>query len=105
MTETSSPTRPSRGVIPLIGAVVAAIVVPVSFVFGIGAALDGSGSGAGFFQVLFILGFALALAAIVMSIVALVRGAAKPLPILAIVVALLPFAGLLVVYLANLNAS
>ena len=102
MTETSSP---ARGVIPLVGAIVATVIVPFSFVSGIGAALDGSGSGSTFFQALFIAGLALALSAIVISIVSLVRGAPKLLPILAIVVALLPFVGLLVVILANVNAS
>lgn len=94
----------SRGVIPLLAAIIAAIVVPLSFLFGIGAALDGSGSGSALFQVLFIVGLLLALAAIVISIVRLAKGAAKLLPVLTIVVALLPLAGLAVVYLANVAA-
>ena len=94
----------SRGVIALVGAIVAAILVPLSFVFGIGAALDGSGSGSALFQVLFIVGLALALASIVISIVRLARRSPKALPILTIVIALLPFIGLAVVYLANVAA-
>ena len=106
MTETTTASAaPVRGVPALIGAIVSAIAVPVSFVFGIGAALDGSGSGAAAFQVIFIVGLALALAAIVISIVHLVRGARKLLPILTIVIALLPFVGVLIAYLANLTAS
>jgi hypothetical protein len=46
-----------------------------------------------------------AAAAIVVSIVHLVRGARKALPIVTILVALLPFAAVLVVFLVNLNAS
>jgi hypothetical protein len=102
---TTPAARPARGVIALIGAIVAAVLVPVSFVYGIGAALDGSGTGSAIFQVLFILGLALAFAAIVISVVNLVRGAPKVLPVLTIVVALLPFAGVLIVFLVNLNAS
>lgn len=94
----------SRGVIPLIVAIVAAVLVPVSFLFGISAALAGDGSGAWLFQVLFFVGLALALAAVIIAIVRLLRGAAKPLPIVTIVVGLLPFAGVLVLYLANLAA-
>ena len=104
---TGSPTasRPVFGVPALVAAIASAIAVPVSFVFGIRAALDGSGSGSAVFQVVFILGLVMAAAAIVVSIVHLVRGARKALPIVTIVVALLPFAGVLVVFLVNLNAS
>lgn len=105
MTQSPASSRPTRGVIALIGALVAVILIPLSFVYGISAALDGSGSGSAVFQVLFVVGFALALAAIVISVVHLVRGAPKLLPILTIVIGLLPFAGLLIVYLANVNAS
>ena len=96
--------KTSRGVIPLIAAIVSAVLVPVSFVFGISAALDGSGSGSALFQVLFIVGLLLGLAAIVISIVRLVRGASRGLPIATIVIALLPFAGVAVLYFANLAA-
>lgn len=102
---TPASTAPLRGVPALIGAIVSAILVPVSFVYGIGAALNGSGTGAGVFEVLFFVGLALGLAAIVISIVHLVRGARKLLPILTILIALLPFAGVLIVYLANLTAG
>ena len=96
--------KTSRGVIPLISAIISVVLVPVSFVFGISAALDGSGSGSTLFQVLFIVGLLLGLAAIVVSIVRLVRGAARALPIATIVIALLPFAGVAVLYFANLAA-
>lgn len=104
MTTPSAPAKPAYGVVPLVVAIVAAVLVPVSFVFGIGAALSGSGSGAGAFQVLFVVGLVLGLAALITAIVRLVRGASKPLPIATIIVALLPFLGVLVLYLANLNA-
>ena len=45
MTGSPTPSRPVRGVPALIAAIASAIAVPVSFVFGIRAALDGSGSG------------------------------------------------------------
>ena len=102
---TPASTAPVRGVPALIGAIISAIAVPVSFIFGISAALNGSGSGSVLFQVLFIVGLALGLAAIVISIVHLVRGARKALPIVTILIALLPFVGVLIVYLANLTAS
>jgi len=105
MTGSPTPSHPVRGVAPLIAAIASAIVVPLSFVFGIRAALDGSGSGSAVFQVVFILGLVMAVAAIVVSIVHLVRGAGKALPIVTISVALLPFAGVLVVFLVNWNAS
>ena len=94
----------SRGVIPLLAAIVAAVLVPVSFVLGVSAALDGSGSGSALFQVLFVVGLLLGLAAIVIAVVRLVRGAPKPLAIAPIVIALLPFLGVLALYLANLTA-
>ena len=94
----------SRGVIPLLAAIVAAVLVPVSFVLGVSAALDGSGSGSALFQVLFVVGLLLGLAAIVIAAVRLVRGAPKPLAIATIVIALLPFLGVLALYLANLTA-
>ncbi|MBX3098821.1 MAG: hypothetical protein KF761_04510 [Salinibacterium sp.] len=94
----------SRGVIPLLAAVIAAVVVPASFVYGVSAALSGDGSGAILYQVLFVGGLALALASIIVAIVRLAKGAKKALPIATIVVALVPFAGVLALYLANLTA-
>lgn len=104
MTTPTATARPARGVLPLIAAIVAAVLVPVSFVFGIGAAFSGSGSGAGAFTALFFGGLLLALVAIIIAIVRLARGAAKALAIATIIIALLPFAGVLALYLANLTA-
>ncbi|CAN5160447.1 hypothetical protein BH11ACT5_BH11ACT5_11340 [soil metagenome] len=104
MTTPSATAQPARGVLPLIAAIVAALLVPVSFVLGVSAALTGSGSGSTLFQVLFAVGLLLGLAAIIIAIVRLVRGASKGLPIATIIVALLPFVGVLALYLANLSA-
>jgi hypothetical protein len=104
MTTPTATARPARGIILLVAAIVAAVLVPASFVFGIGAAFSGSGAGAGAFTVLFFAGLLLALVALIVAIVRLVRGAAKALAIATIIVALLPFAGVLTLYLANLTA-
>lgn len=101
---TPGATAPARGVIPLIAAIVAAVLTPVSFVLGVSAALTGSGSGSTLFEVLFVVGLLLGLAAIVVAIVRLARGASKPLPIATIIIGLLPLAGVVALYLANLTA-
>jgi hypothetical protein len=85
-----------RGVLALLAAIVGAAVMAFSFVYGISAALDGSGSGAGPYPVLFLIGAALVIAALVVSVVRLVRGAPKALPVATIVVALLPTAGVII---------
>ena len=89
-----------RGVLALLAAIVGAAVMAFSFVYGISAALDGSGSGAGPYPVLFLIGAALVIAALVISVVRLVRGAPKALPVATIVVALLPTAGVIIAAVA-----
>jgi hypothetical protein len=91
----------SRGYIPLALAVVGAILVPVGFFTGIDAALNGAGNGAHTIEAVFFVGVAFALIALVGSIVALVRGGAKVLPILALVVSLLPGAFILILFIAT----
>lgn len=104
MTTPTPTARPARGVIPLIVAIVGVALVPVSFVLGLDAAFSGNGTGASIFTVLFFTGLAMALVALVVAIVLLVRGAGKVLPIATIIVALLPFAGVLALYLVNVTA-
>ena len=104
MTTPTATAQPARGVIPLVAAIIAALLVPVSFILGVSAALTGSGSGSVLFQVLFVVGLVLGLAAIVIAIVSLAKGAPMSLTIATIIVALLPFAGVLALYLANLAA-
>lgn len=104
MTTPTATSRPARGVIPLIVAIVGVVLVPVSFVLGLDAAFSGNSAVASIFTVLFFAGLVLAVVALVLAIVLLVRGAGRVLPIATIVVALLPFAGVLALYLVNVTA-
>jgi len=79
-----------RDLIPLIAAIVGGAVMAIAFVFAIPAALDGGGSGSLAYQVLFLVGAALVLAAMVMSIVQLVRGRARALAVVTLLVTLAP---------------
>ena len=79
-----------RDLVPLITAILGGAVMAFSFVFGIPAALDGGGSGSIVFQVLFLVGGALVLAAMVMAIVQLVRGRARALAVVTLLVTLAP---------------
>lgn len=62
-----------RGVVPLLIAIVADIVLWVSFTNGISAALDGSGSGAGAWPVVFLIALVFLLLAGAMAITRLFR--------------------------------
>ncbi len=86
----------SRGVIPLVAAIVGASLMAWGFVSGISAALEASGNGAGLWVGVFLLGAALALAALIIAIVRLVKGGSKPLAWATIVIALLPIVGVVV---------
>jgi hypothetical protein len=86
----------TRGVIPLVAAIIGASLMAWGFISGISAALDGSGNGAGAWVGVFFLGAALVLAALIISIVRLVKGGSKPLAWVTIVVALLPIVGVVV---------
>jgi hypothetical protein len=83
--------RPRQRVWVALGAaVVGTVLAIVGFYSGIIAALDGSGSGAGLALVLFFVGLALDLAAIIIAIVTLVRGGRRTLALIAIGVAIIP---------------
>ena len=97
-----SPTRVPAG-IALLLAVLGTAAMYAGFVLGVPAALDGSGSGAGGFIVLFLAGAALVLAALVISIVCLVRGLARGIAILALVVALVPVVGVVILRIAAVS--
>lgn len=86
-----------RGVIPLIAAILGGAVMAFSFVFGIPAALDGGGSGSLVYQVLFLVGGVLVLAALVVAIVQLVRGRSRVLSIVTLLVALAPIATVILI--------
>lgn len=87
-----------RAWVALGAAVVGTVLAAVGFYTGIIAALDGSGSGAGLSMVVFFVGLALNLVAIVLAIVTLVRNGRRLLPVVAIAVALLP--AMVIAYLA-----
>jgi hypothetical protein len=86
-----------RGVIPLIAAILGGAVMAFSFAFGIPAALDGGGSGSLVYQVLFLVGAALVLAALVMAIVQLARGRSRVLSVVTLLVAIAPIATVIVI--------
>ena len=85
--------------IPLVLAVIGVVALGGSFVTGIGAALDGSGSGALPYEIVFILALVVVLAAVVMAIANLVRGRSRVFSIFTIVVAVLPLTGILLLRL------
>ena len=62
-----------RGLIPLFVAVLGIVLLFWSFVSGISAALDGSGSGSLFWQVLFVLAALCVLGTVVLSIINIVK--------------------------------
>jgi len=90
MTDTDVYVSPTRvpAAIALLLAIVGTVAMSWSFVVGVSAALDGSGSGAAPYLAVFLVAALLVLAALVLSIVCLARGLARYLAGLALVVAL-----------------
>lgn len=89
---------------PLLGivlGVVGTVLMSYAFVNGISAALDSGGSGAAPFIALFIGGGVLALIAIVIGIVGLIRGGHRILSFLALLIGLVPAAVIVAIRLAN----
>jgi hypothetical protein len=89
---------------PLLGIVLGIVgtaLMSYSFVNGIAAALNGSGGGAGMFIALFFVGAALALIAIIIGLVGLVRGGHRILSFLSLIVGLVPAAVIAAIYVAN----
>ena len=105
MSDTDVYVSPSRvpALIALLLAVVGGAGMAWNFVNGVSAALDGGGNGADLFIVLFLISAALVLAALVISIVCLVRGKARGLAAVALVVALIPVVGVIVLRVAALS--
>jgi hypothetical protein len=103
MSDTDVYVSPSRvpAAIALLLAVVGAVGMSWSFVAGISAALDGGGSGATPYIVVFLVAAALVLAALVVSIVCLVRGLARGIAGFALVVALAPIVVVVILRLVN----
>jgi hypothetical protein len=97
-TEQASPGV--RGVPALIAAVIAVGLMVWSFVVGIGAALDGSGSGALPYEILFVACGVVVLVSLVWAIINLVRWRSPVVAILTILVAALPIVGVVVLRMA-----
>lgn len=97
MTDDTTAARPRNGVawLAILFALMGAGLQAWGFVNGIIAALDAGGSGAGRYELVFFAGTALVLAAIVMSIVGIVRRRAKGLWVVALVISLLPVAAVI----------
>lgn len=79
-----------RSGVALGAAIVGTLLTLVGFYASILAALVDSGTGAGITLVVFFVGIALDLAALILAIVTLVRDGRRVLPIVAIAVALIP---------------
>jgi hypothetical protein len=89
---------------PLLGillGVIGTALMSYSFVNGISAALDGTDGNSTIFIVLFFVGGALALIAIIIGLVGLVRGGHRFLSLLSLLVGLVPAAVILAIRLAN----
>jgi len=91
-TITPEPRKPRRtdGVIGLLLALLGTVLMAFSFVNGISAALDGSSEGAGGYVALFLLGMVLVLVTLVLAIFRLIRGSARVLSLLTVIVAAVP---------------
>ena len=87
-TITKGPRERSR--VALGAAVVGSLLAVIGFYASILAALNDGGSGAGLPMVIFFVGLALDLAAILLAVVPLVRNGRRRLPVVAIAVALIP---------------
>lgn len=94
-----SPTR-VPATIALLLAVIGTAGMAWSFVNGISAALDSSGSGAGAYVAVFLVAAALVVAGLVISIVCLARGLARGIATLALLVAIVPVVAIIVIRIA-----
>ncbi|MBU1587578.1 MAG: hypothetical protein KKH51_06485 [Actinobacteria bacterium] len=90
-----------RGVVPLLIAIVADIVLWVSFTNGISVALDGSGSGAGAWPVVFLIALVFLLLAGAMAITRLFRRESIVVNTITTVLFAIPVAILLWVWAVN----
>ena len=88
------------GVAPLVAAILGFVTLGWAFITGIGAALDGSGSGALPFEVVFIIAALVLVAAFVTAIVNLVRGRFRVLAVITIVITMLPIVALILLRVA-----
>jgi hypothetical protein len=105
MSDTDTYVSPSRvpALIALLLAVLGAAGMAWSFVNGLTAALNDGGSGPGLYVVLFFVSAALVVAALVISIVCLVRGNARGVAAVALIVALAPIVGVILLRLTTVS--
>jgi hypothetical protein len=98
MTDTDVYESPTRvpATIALLLAVVGAGAMAWSFVNGISAALDASGSGATPYIIVFLVAAVLVLAALVISIVCLARGLARGIALIALLVSIAPIVAVII---------
>lgn len=83
----------------LVLSVVGGAVGYFGFVSGIDYALNGSGHGPGSSIIIFFVGAALSIAAVVLAVFGLLRSHSKVVPVIALAVGLIPIAALLVIVL------
>ena len=88
------------GVAPLVAALLGFLALSWAFITGIGAALDGSGSGALPFEVIFIIAALVLVAAFVTAIVNLVTARFRVLAVITIVITMLPIIALVLLRVA-----
>ena len=88
-------------VIAILLAIGAVALMLFSFVNGVAAALDASDGNSGIFIALFFFGAGVALVAAVIGIVGLVRGGHRILSSIAVLIALIPGVGIIVLRLAK----
>lgn len=91
---------PDRAVIALVLAVLGLVVTFIAFFFGIDAALAGLGSGPAFFVGLLIVGLVASTAALVLALIGVIGGTRRLLSACALLIALVPGAGILALVLA-----
>lgn len=99
MSTSPAAATPIRGVIALIASIGGASLMTWSFFTGIDAALNGAGSGPLVYEILFIVGAVLVVAALVLAIVHLVRGHSRLLAVLTIVASVIPLAVVIILAL------
>ena len=81
---------PTRGVIGLVAVIVGTIAMAWSFVIGVGVALEDGSGGALAYEIVFIVGLALVIAAIVLAIIAIVRARSVLLATITIAIGAVP---------------
>lgn len=82
--------KTSRGVIPLVAAILGVIALAWAFVTGISAALSGGGSGALPYEIVFIVAAVVVLVALILAVINLIQGRSRVLAVITIIVTLAP---------------